>query len=121
MDELVRNLVTGTHELSAARSKSPEELRQAIERGYVLVKFTQTRGGTELGVRLDRSRSSTGNADFASGTGAVKLVGTLVLNYNEVELTADIALDTLQGSGALKLLKDEPTYRAAREAQDVRA
>lgn len=121
MDELVRNLVTGTHELSAARSTSPDDLKQAIERGYVLIKFTQTQGGTELGVRLDQSRSSTGSADFAAGTGAVKLVGTLVLNYNEVELTADIAVDTLKGSGALKLLKDEAAYRAARDAQGARS
>jgi hypothetical protein len=39
------------------------------EMGYVLVKFTETRGGTELGFPLDRDATDLSKADFNNGTG----------------------------------------------------
>jgi ribosomal protein S24E len=53
VDELVQRLSEGDHRLVASRYKTAEELKQALDRGYVLVKFADTQGGTELGVRLD--------------------------------------------------------------------
>lgn len=116
MNELVRRLCVGTHRICAARATSIEDFKQSIDHGYVLLKFTETRGGTELGIRPDRARSSLDNADFKAGKGVVRIVGTLVLDYNEVELTGDIDLSTLEGTGQLKLLKNEETWRATQEA-----
>jgi uncharacterized protein YbdZ (MbtH family) len=54
-DTLVRRLAQGSHPLVAGLrpDKSVKALKEGIDRGYVHVKFTATKGGTELGVRLD--------------------------------------------------------------------
>src|SRR5512140_1892240 len=65
MDELVQRLAHGEHPINARRYPSAAELHQAIERGYVLVKFTATQGGTELGLRLERERCNLSQANFA--------------------------------------------------------
>ncbi|MCA9937854.1 MAG: hypothetical protein KC418_04385 [Anaerolineales bacterium] len=102
MDELVEMLTTGTHPVIVSRvDGSVEKLQESISRGYVLVKFTDTRGGTELGVRLDDA-TNLGAADFEQATGTVHLEGTLTLNYVKVRCIADIDLTTMEGSGHLQ-------------------
>jgi len=67
-NELVRQLAEGNHPIIASRIKSIEELRQSIERGYLLIKFTDTEGGTELGVKLDSKVTNLDGSDKANGT-----------------------------------------------------
>jgi hypothetical protein len=105
MDELVQRLSEGDHPITASRYKSAQELKQAIERGYVLLKFTDTRGGTELGVRLDTAASNLSGADFDQSSGAVHLVGNLTLNYVQVRHVAEVDLVTLSGMGHLEILE----------------
>lgn len=102
-DDLVQRLCTGDHPVQAAhRSAQPvQALQESIERGYVPITFTGTRGGTELGVRLDRDHSDLTQADFTHQTGMVHLEGQLTLNYRPVRCVADIDLHTLQGYGHL--------------------
>ncbi len=104
MDELVQRLAQGDHPLHAKRYPSAAELQQAIERGYVLVKFTDTQGGTELGLRLERDRCELKQADFAQAVGSVQLAGTLTLNYVKVRGYASLDLSTLDGRGHLEIL-----------------
>ncbi len=104
MDELVQRLSEGNHRIVASRYKSAEELKQAIDRGYVLVKFTETRGGTELGFRLDPAASNLRGADFGSSTGTIHLVGSLTLNYVPVRGVADVDIATREGQGHLEIL-----------------
>jgi hypothetical protein len=103
MDDLVQHLSTGRHPLVAARANSSADLRDSIERGFVLLTFTDTRGGTELNVQLDRQRSVLDRADFVKGQGVVQLVGRLTLNDESVELRAEVDLATLEGEGNLTL------------------
>lgn len=112
VNELVERHRAGQHHVSAERYKSAANFKKAIDDGYVLLKFTETKGGTELGVRLDKGRLVLDGADFEAGTGTVQVCGSLVLNYNEVEFLAEIDIATLQGEGCLKLIADEPTWRA---------
>ena len=65
------------------------------------IKFTGTRGGTEIGVRLDRDSCDFGNADFDGGTGTVHIEGGLTLDYVKVKCIADLDLSTLEGRGHL--------------------
>jgi hypothetical protein len=69
--------------------------------GYVHIKFTETRGGTELGVRLDRDTLDLSQADFENQMGKVHLEGNLTLDYVKVRCIADIDLRTLNGEGHL--------------------
>ena len=107
MNELVERLCKGDHpvEASCRPEKTVEEFKAAIDRGYVHIKFTQTRGGTELGVRLDKD-SDFSKADFQNKKGKVHISGGLILNYNKVTCVADIDLETLNGTGHLVFIKE---------------
>ncbi len=72
------------------------------------MKFTQTRGGTELGVPLDKSRSDLTHADFDKETGKVRIAGELTLDYVPVRVIADVDLPSLQGEGHLEILAEQP-------------
>ena len=103
MNELVQRLAEGNHPIVADRYKSAQELKQAIDRGYVLFKFTDTQGGTELGFRLDNTTTRLNGANFDLATGIVHLEGNLTLNYIQVRHVVDIDLATLNGTGKLKI------------------
>ncbi len=104
-DDLVKFLSEGEHPVEAGLrpEKTVKIFKEAIDRGYVHVKFTDTRGGTELGVRLDAEASDFSSADFEKGTGAVHVEGYLTLNYVKVRCIADIELETLTGRGHLEI------------------
>ncbi len=107
-DSLVQRLATGTHRVTAGLhpAQGVALLKESIDRGYVHIKFTETQGGTDLGVRLDPDASDCSQADFARHTGTVHLVGSLVLNYVQVRCIADIDLTTLAGQGHLDIVAE---------------
>jgi uncharacterized protein YbdZ (MbtH family) len=106
-DDLVQRLCTGEHAVEAILrpAKTAQALKERIDAGYVHIKFVNTRGGTELGVRLDPNATDLGSADFAHQSGKVHLVGDLTLNYVKVRCIADIDLSTLTGQGHLELVE----------------
>jgi uncharacterized protein YbdZ (MbtH family) len=105
--ELVNRLCEGDHpvEASLRPEKTVQVLKERIDMGHVHIKFTDTRGGTELGVRLDPDATDLSKADFAAGQGTVHLEGTLTLNYVPVRCVADIDLTSLEGKGHLVSLE----------------
>jgi uncharacterized protein YbdZ (MbtH family) len=105
-DDLVERLSQGDYpvEASIRPEKNVQAFRDCIDRGYVHIKFTGTRGGTELGVRLDRDALNLSEADFDRKTGTLHLEGGLMLNYRKVKCVADIDLKTLAGQGHLELV-----------------
>jgi hypothetical protein len=104
MNELTQRLTAEQPIIMGGAEPTVDELRNRTgEMGYVLVKFTQTRGGTELGFPLDRDATDLSGADFDNGTGAVHVEGSLVLNDDPVRCVADIELGTLKGTGRLVL------------------
>jgi hypothetical protein len=101
-----------TEEQHVVASLRPEAtvqaFKEALDRRYVHIKFTETRGGTELGVPLDEAASDLTGADFENGRGSVRVVGELTLDYVKVRLHATVDLATLEGTGRLEVLEDEP-------------
>lgn len=113
MNELTERLTVEQPVIMGGSTPTVEELRERTgEMGYVLVKFTQTRGGTELGFPLDRAATDLSAANFDQGTGTVHVEGLLILNDDPVRCIADIDLATLDGTGRLAL---EVTAAAAAE------
>jgi uncharacterized protein YbdZ (MbtH family) len=103
MESLVQRLSTGHHPVVASRAHgSAKALQASIARGYVHITFTATRGGTELGMRLDDTATDLSQGDFDQATGTLHLVGHLTLDYVRVRCQADIDLATLQGTGHLE-------------------
>lgn len=113
MNELTERLATGDHPVTVGGPQpSVEDLKNRIDEiGWVHIKFTDTRGGTDLGIRLDREATDLSKADFEKGTGTIHVEGNLTLNYDPVRLFADIDLATLNGTGHL-----EPREVAAESA-----
>ena len=85
-----------------------QQFKQSIDHAYVHIKFTGTRGGTDLGVQLDTVASQL-DADCSQGKGTVHIEGTLTLNYVPVRCVADIDLATLHGTGPLVVMDAHPT------------
>jgi len=100
---LVERLCEGDHavEVGLRPEKTLKLFKEAIDRDYVHIKFTQTKGGTELGFRLDRSASDFSAADLENGVGTVHVEGNLTLDYVNVKCVADIDLSMLEGKGRL--------------------
>ena len=108
MDDLVERLQNDQPvEVTIRPERTVERLKECLDRAYVHVKFTQTTGGTELGVRIDPAASDFTQADFERGTGSIRIVGDLKLNYVPVRCVAEIDVATFQGSGRLDVTGED--------------
>ena len=98
---LVDRLCEGDHPVEAdlRPEKTAKVLKDAIDRNYVQIKFTDTKGGTVLGIKLDRNFCDFSEADFENGIGEVHLEGGLTLDYVNLRCIADIDLRGFQGKG----------------------
>lgn len=105
---LVERLSQGLHPVEACvrPETTVDGFKECIDRGFVHVKFTGTRGGTELGFNVDKDASDLGSADFSAKTGAVHLEGELTLDYQPVRCVVDLDLDSLSGEGSLEVVKE---------------
>jgi hypothetical protein len=106
MSELVRRLSQGKHhvEVTLRPEKTIKALKESLERGFVHITFTKTRGGTELGVPLDRQRCMLTHADLNRGTGSIIIVGELTVDDVKVRCMAEIKLPEMVGIGRLEPL-----------------
>ena len=111
---LVEKLCEGDHPVEAGLrpERTVKLFKDAIDRNYVHVKFTKTRGGTELGFRLDMNACDFSKADFENGAGIVHVEGGLTLDYVKVKCVADIDLRTLEGTGHLVREEEEAPMAA---------
>jgi len=113
MNELTQRLTIDQPVIVGGPDPSLEELRRRLEEiGLVFIKFTETRGGTDLGIRLDREASDLSAADFDQSSGAVHIEGTLILNDDPVRCIADIELATLKGTAHLKVVEESEVLAA---------
>jgi len=103
MDDLVTRLSTGLHpvEVKIRPEATTERLKECLRRGYVHLKFTDTRGGTELGVALEPEFCRWSEDALDAGRGTIRLEGGLTLNFVRVRCMADIHLEDLRGEGCL--------------------
>ena len=102
-NDLVSRLSEGDHpvEASLRPEKTVQIFKERIDLGHLHIKFTDTKGGTELGVRLDKDAIDLSKADFEAGKGTAHLEGKLTLNYIPVRCIVDIDLTSLAGQGRL--------------------
>ena len=108
MNELVQRLSQGEHPVTVGgpQPSLAEFQRRVEDMGYVFIKFTATRGWTDLGVRIDKSATDLSQANFTQGTGIAHVEGTLTLNYVKVRCIANIDLASLQGTGHVTVLEE---------------
>ena len=81
-------------ELGLRPDKTVDALIRQIETGYVHVRFTETRGGTELTFPLEPGSTDRIKEQIARGEGPLRVSGKLTLDYVPVRCVADIDLAT---------------------------
>jgi len=79
------------------------ELKAAVDRKFVHVRFTETRGGTEIGVPLEAGSDLSG-ADWEGRKGTIHIEGELELDGVRARCIADLDIASLQGTGRLQAL-----------------
>ncbi|WP_346660176.1 MbtH family NRPS accessory protein [Amycolatopsis sp. QT-25] len=97
---LVDLLTSGEHPVRIPLD-GPVELRRSVEEGLLPVLFSGTRGGTEIGIRLDHGASDFHALQADPPRGGIRAVGHLVLDYERVRCTVDVDLSGLSGRGTL--------------------
>ena len=106
-DSLVERLAKGSHPVVVAGvgdrtlAESVERFRQRMDRGHVSVRFTETRGGTELTLRFDPGAVDRSGCDFAGRSGSLALAGELNLDGVDVRCEVELSLAELAGTGRL--------------------
>ncbi len=107
-ESLVDRLCFGDHPVIVCQRPEPsiKGFKEALDSGYVRVKFTDTKGGTELGISVDKEATDFVDANFEEGTGQVRVVGGLSLDYTKVRCIASIDLKTLDGLGHLEKVEE---------------
>jgi uncharacterized protein YbdZ (MbtH family) len=115
-DPLVEFLSQGEHPVEVLIR--PETTRQAfiecLKRGFVHVNFLDTRGGTELGLRVGRDAYEVNRAVLERGEGRIQLTAGLTLNFERVRCVVDIDVAGLRGEGHLVAQVGDGGDRAAR-------
>ena len=103
MFDLVQYLANGSHPVVVGGPEpSLDDLKERLNTMlYAFVKFTDTQGGTDLGVAVDPESTDLSGANFESATGTVHIEGTLTLDFVHVRCVAEIDLATMAGSGHL--------------------
>lgn len=105
MENLVDRLAKGMHSIVfESRTDDIKELEDRVNHGFVFVTFTETRGGTELGINLEKELCDFSKANVGQGKGSIKIVGTCELNYKKVRCRAEVDLSDRKGKGCLEIL-----------------
>ena len=100
---LVDRLCDGTHavQIELRPEKTVKLFRETLARDHMPIKFTETNGGSEFGIKLDKGACDFSNVDLDNGWGTAHLEGRLLVDYVPVRCVVDIDLPSLEGSGCL--------------------
>jgi hypothetical protein len=105
MSDLVHRLTNEQAvEVIVPPGNAREQLKAAVDGGYIHINFTGTRGGTRLAVRMDPGRSHMSGIDWVSGQGRLAIAGQLILDDVRVWCCASIDVSTLRGVGRLEIV-----------------
>ena len=100
---LVERLCAGRHavEITLRPEKNVQRFKETLNRDHVPVRFTETNGGSEFGIKLDEAACDFSNVDLENGWGTAHLEGRLSVDFVPVKCVIDIDLPSFEGSGCL--------------------
>jgi hypothetical protein len=108
MNELVKKLSAGKHKVIVNRpDKTAAGLQERLDLAYLHVLFTDT--GTEIGVRLDKTKCKLPINFVVDGKGLAHVEGILTLNYEKVRCIVDFNIENMEGTGYLESI-DNNSY-----------
>lgn len=100
---LVDRLCEGLHtvEITLRPETNVQRFKESLNRDHVPVKFTETNGESEFGIKLDKAACDLSNVDLENGWGTAHLEGRLSVDFVPVKCVIDIDLPSFEGSGRL--------------------
>jgi len=100
-------------ELVLRPERTLDALLRQVETGYLHVRFTGTRGGTELSFGLEAADVERIKSHVASGEGPMPVSGALTFDYVPVRCVVEIELPSLTGIGQLQIVAPKPAAPSA--------
>lgn len=92
-------------ELALRAERNTDALLRQVKTGCVQVRFTGTRGGTELSVPMESEDVQRISEQVERGEKTIRFTGGLSVDYTRVRCIADIDVETLTGTGKLEILQ----------------
>lgn len=104
--DLIERLCSGSHKVRAVTrpEHSATAFKDALDRGFVQIEFTETQGGTVLGFAVDAEQSDLSQISHNKPNAQVVVVGMLTLNFQKVRCVATLDLKNCTGEGKLELI-----------------
>lgn len=104
MDKLVEFLAEGSHPVCVILKpeKTLDELIQCFKRKFINLEFTDTKGGTEIGINI--GPNSTNENEINHLTKEVYIEGELYMNFVKVKVESNIKVCDFSGFGSLKII-----------------
>jgi len=113
MSSTVVFLVNGIHPISTKPTDNDcKSFHTSLNRQYIHITFTDTAGGTCLGMRIDPNKTVFIDANFESELGSIEVEGICVLDYVRIKCFARINLQTLSGTASLEIIKKLTPFEA---------
>ena len=100
---LVDRLCEGMHtvQITLRPEMTMQRFKESLNRNHVPIKFTETNGGSEFGIKLDKAACDLSNVDLDNGWGTAHLEGQMSVDFVRVKCVVDIDLPSFEGSGRL--------------------
>ena len=100
---LVDRLCEGVHtvQITLRPELTVQRFKESLNRDHLPIKFTETTGGSEFGIKLDKAACDFSNVDLDNGWGTAHLEGRLSVDFVPVKCVVDIDLPSFEGSGRL--------------------
>jgi len=100
---LVDRLCEGMHtvQITLRPEMTVQRFKESLKRDHMPVKFTETNGGSEFGIKLDKAACDLSNVDLDNGWGTAHLEGQMSVDFVRVKCVVDIDLPSFEGSGRL--------------------
>jgi uncharacterized protein YbdZ (MbtH family) len=92
-------------ELTLRPERTMEALARQVKTGYMHLRFTETRGGTELAIALEPTSAEQIENAIARGEKVMHVEGGVTLDYVPIRCRAEIDLPSFTGTCRVELVK----------------
>jgi hypothetical protein len=107
VDRLVEFLTSDEHPVTMDRYGSAAEVAEAVGDGVLLLRCTDTRGGTELSFEIAADAAERAVQSIGSSQPRFEVTGSLTLNDEDLRVTASIDAESLTGTAQFQPVQQQ--------------
>jgi hypothetical protein len=102
VDRLVEFLTSDEHPVTMDRYASAADVAEAVGDGVLLLRCTDTRGGTELSFEVATDAAERTAQSIGASQPRFEVMGSLTLNDEDLRVTASIDAESLTGTAQFR-------------------